>query len=233
MGQRQCAPAWLGAGHDVMHGLLARRGPYTAVTKAWEIETGEERLAGAEQARGNRDVHLVHKAGFEVLPNGGGAAEQADVLVPRCGPRAVQRGMDTVGHEMEDGAALHLLRRPRVVREHECRSVIRRILSPPSAPRVIGPRSAYRAEHVATENERTHVRHATLGEVVVDAGGAALALGHLHEHARADQPLVQFLPSLPQWNLFRLVRPGAVAIERDRKAVYDQSRHEASGAAGT
>ena len=49
--------------------------------------------------------------GLQVLTNRGHAATEPNVLVARRVPRALQRRVDAVGHEVEDGAALHLQRR--------------------------------------------------------------------------------------------------------------------------
>src|SRR5688572_1370855 len=111
------------------------------------------------------------------------------------------------------------------MRKHERRSVIRRILPPPSAPRVVRPGAAYRTEHVATKNERANVRHASLSEIVVDTDGAAFVLPHLLEEPRFDEPLMQFLAPLPQRDLLRLVWPSAVTVERDGETVHDESGH--------
>src|SRR5687768_5261937 len=159
----------LASRNDIVHGLLPRRPADAAVSQSGKIEAGEQRLSGTEQARGHRDVQLVDQAGLEILPDGGGAPEQSNVLLAGRGSCAVERRTYSVGHEVEDGAALHLLWRARMVREHESRCVVRRILSPPSAPRFVGPWTADRTEHVATEDECADVRHPTLGEIIVDA----------------------------------------------------------------
>ena len=52
-------------------------------------------------------MHLVHESGLEILPYRGNAAADANVPAVRGFRRAFQRVMDSVGHEMECGAAVH------------------------------------------------------------------------------------------------------------------------------
>ena len=54
--------------------------------------------------------------------------------------RLLERGVDAVGDEVEGRAALHLERRARVVRQHEHRHVVGRVVAPPALPGVVGPR---------------------------------------------------------------------------------------------
>ncbi len=182
----------------------------------------------AEQSGRNRDMHLVHEAGRQILPDGGRAAKESDVLRSGGRPSAIQRGVNAVGHEVEHRAAFHLQRCSWMMREHERRCVIRGIRSPPPTPGLIRPRPAYRAEHIAAEDERADVRHPLLGERIVRAERTAVASRHLHKESRASQPLVQFLTALTERRLERLVRPGAVPVERDRKAVNEEARHRSA-----
>jgi len=106
-----------------------------------------------------------------------------------------------------------------MVREHEDRHVVRRLLAPPALPLLVGPGTAHRAEHVAPEDPRADVGHAARGELVVDAGRAAVLAQHLLEGARRHEPLVQRLPADAERVVEALIRPGAVAVERDGEAV--------------
>ena len=63
-----------------------------------------------------------------------------------------QRGVNAVGDEPKHRAALHLERRSRVMGQHEDGRVIRRLVTPPAFPAVVGPRAPDGTEHVSTEN---------------------------------------------------------------------------------
>src|SRR5207302_1479418 len=116
------------------------------------------------------EVHLVDDALLEILADRRDAASDADVARAGGFLCAAERLVEAAD-EVERGAALHLDGRVRVVREDERGHVIWRIVSPPSLPRIVGPRAAARREHVAAEDPRTDVLHAGAGEVVVGAGG--------------------------------------------------------------
>ena len=60
-------------------------------------------------------MHLVDAAGLQVLPDRGDAAAEADVAAARRLARALERGLDAVGDEMEGRAARHRERRARVM----------------------------------------------------------------------------------------------------------------------
>jgi hypothetical protein len=91
-------------------GLFARRASNAAVSKAEKIETGEQGLATAKQARRHRDVHPVDQASLEVLPDCGGTSEQPNVFVSGGGLSLLERGPNTISDKVEDRASLHLLR---------------------------------------------------------------------------------------------------------------------------
>src|SRR4030095_5313453 len=92
-------------------------------------------------------MHFVEQAGLEILPDCGSTATDKDILVACRLTSALERGVDAIGDEMEDGAAFHLLRRTLVVREYEYGHMIGRILAPPTAPRFIRPRAPAVTHH--------------------------------------------------------------------------------------
>lgn len=94
-------------------------------------------------------------------------------------------------------------------------------------------RATHRSEHVAPHDERTCVCHALLGKLVVGAGCATITTSHLHEEPRCHQPFVQFFTAFTEWLFFCLVGSGAVAVERNCKAVYDESWHRSDVASAT
>src|SRR5690606_29396836 len=150
------------------------------------------RLAAPEQDRRDREVHLVDEARLQILADRGDTAAYA--YVPAVGHRSspLARRLDPVGDEMEDGAAFHLQRRTRMVREHEDRHVIRRIPAPPALPLVIGPGAADGPEHVAPHDPGADILERLRRELIVWSRRSALTpLNVALEGAGRDQPLVQ------------------------------------------
>src|SRR3954466_12869071 len=121
--------------------------------------------------------------------------------------------MNAVSDEVERGASLHHLRLPRMMREHEGRHVIGRLVAPPALPAVIRPRAANGSEHVPPQNPRPDVVEATLGELVVDALLAFTHSLHRAPDVRADEPFHDVEAIDAEWILEILARTGAVAVE--------------------
>src|ERR1700686_5505530 len=139
--------------------------------------------------------------------------------------RLIQSRLDTVGHEDEGGAAFHLDRIARMVRQHEGRRVIGRIVAPPALPTLVRPRTADRPEHIAAEDERAEPVHRTICVGLIDAVRALVLTDHCLEHARTEQPPVQFQPAFAERIFKTLLRPCSETVERDRKACNAHFRH--------
>src|SRR5215204_7539504 len=121
-------------------------------------------------------------------------------------PGLVQRHLDPVGDEMEDGAALHLQRRARMVGQDEDRHVVRRIGTPPPLPLIVRPRPAYRPEHVAAHDPCAEILERACREVVVDAGRPAISPLDLPlKGAGWKEPLVQLFAAAAQRLVWALV----------------------------
>src|ERR1700674_5508434 len=144
-------------------------------------------------------MQLIDQPGAKILTRRLDAT--ADLHVATIGGlfRLVQRRLDTVGHEDEGGAAFHLDRIARMVRQHEGRRVIGWIVAPPALPARVRPGTADRPEHIAAEDERAEPVHRTICIGVIDALRAAVLTGHGPEHARTDYPPVQLHPALAEW----------------------------------
>src|SRR6185437_7764890 len=140
--------------------------------------------------------------------------------------RLLQRRLDSVGHEDEGGAALHLDRIARMARQHEGRRVIGWIVAPPALPALVWPGTADRTEHIAAEDERAEPVHRTMCVGLIDAVRAAVLTDHRPEHTRTEHPLVQLPPALAERIFKTLLRPGSETVERDRKACNAHSRHD-------
>src|ERR1043166_5587589 len=126
------------------------------ITQRRQIDPAKEVLATAEQDRRDRDVHLVDEPCLEILPHRGNSAAELDVEVARGLASARERVLNPAGDEMKDRPAFHGDRLTRVASQHEHRRMIRRILPPPAAPRVVAPRPAHGTENVAAHMYRPH-----------------------------------------------------------------------------
>src|SRR5881628_1779517 len=210
--------------YDVRRGL--RRHMLGArIAQRRQVDPRKERLTTAEQDRRDRDVHFVDEARLEILAHRGRPAADLDIE-PACGlPGATERFLNSAGDEMKDGPAFHRDRFARVVRQHEHRHVIRRVLAPPAAPLVVGPRPAHGAEHVSAHDIRTDAFPEALGKIVVGTRRPARLPVHLAKRARADVPAVQLLTTHAEWVLPSLAGAGAVPVERDREVVDAQLGH--------
>ncbi len=187
--------------------------------RALHVDPLEQRLARAKQQRRDREVQLVHLPRAQVLPDGRRAAADTNVGAAGGLARAPERLLDPAGDEVERRPALHLQRRPRVVREHEHRHVVGRVLAPPAAPLLVGPGTAHRPEHVAAQDPGADVLGAAAGEVIVGTRGAlARQPRHALEGPRREEPLVQADPVAAERVLLVLQRSGTVPVERDGEA---------------
>src|SRR6202795_5287783 len=150
-------------------------------------------------------MQLIDQPGAKILTRSLDAT--ADLHVATIGGlfRLVQRRLDTVGHEDEGGAAFHLDRIARMVRQHEGRRVIGRIVAPPALPARVWPRAADRPEHIAAEDEGAEAVHRTMCVGLIDAVRAAVLTDHCPEHARTEHPLVQLPPTLAE-RIFKTLR---------------------------
>src|SRR5436309_5041593 len=129
----------------------------------------EEPFTGAEQDGNEVEDELVDHACRKRLAHGRRAAGDVHSAIA-CGLRgARERGVETVADEIERRPARELDRLVLVVREDEDRSVVRRLVAPPTAP-VALPRAANRPEHVASH----HIRAAWAQQQVACEGIAAV-----------------------------------------------------------
>jgi len=198
-------------GADVIRELVAEQ--HRAVPH--RVDPGEHRFALPEHDRGQGEMQLIDQPGAKILTRRLDAT--ADLHVATIGGlfRPVQRRLDTVGHEDEGGAAFHLDRIARMVRQHEGRRVIGRIVAPPALPALVRPRTADRPEHIAAEDERAEPVHRTICVGLIDAVRAPVLTDHCLEHARTEHPLVQFQPAFAERIFKALLRPCSETVERD------------------
>src|SRR5215831_14390717 len=138
-----------------------------------------------EHDGGQGQMQLVDQSRAKILTHRLDAA--ADLHVATIGGllRLIQRRLDTLGHKDEGGAAFHLDRIVRMMRQHEGRRVIGRIGAPPTLPALVRPGAADRPEHIAAEDEGAEAVHRTMCVGLIDAVRAAALTGHCPEGARA------------------------------------------------
>jgi len=190
------------------------------------VDTFQKGFSGTEEDRRQRQMHFVDKPGAKVLPDRGDTAAEPDVLTVRSVNRAFQCGVDAIGDKVEGRAAGHLNRWAWVVGEHENRSMVRRIVSPPSFPRIVWPGATDWSKHVSADDPGADIGEAACGKVVVDTRGAALFAMHLLEGAGGEDPFVQRQAADANWVGEILMGAGTVAVEGDRKAVDAKPGHD-------
>src|SRR6476619_6837432 len=113
-----------------------------------------------------------------------------------------------------------------MMRQHEHRDAIRRLVTPPALPAVVRPSATHGAEHVAAEYPRADVRESPRRAVVVGTGFTALVALHVLPRPGVDKPVEQLGTADAQRMLQILVRSGAVAVDRYRERVDAKFRHD-------
>lgn len=122
-------------GHGLGHPAGERR----------QIKTGERRLSAAEQNRRDHDMQPVDESRKPEI------AERWPRR-RRCARRESRPPLSPAVTKWKTVPAFHFKRRSGVMGEDPDWHAIGRIVVPPSAPRVVRPRSAHGGEHVAAEN---------------------------------------------------------------------------------
>src|SRR5262249_11854368 len=138
-----------------------------------QVNPGEHCFPLPEHDGGQGQMQLVDQSRAKILTHRLDAA--ADLHVATIGGllRLIQCRLDTLGHKDEGGAALHLDRIARMMRQHEGRCVIGRIGAPPTLPALVRPGAADRPEHIAAEDEGAEAVHRTMCVGLIDAVRAA------------------------------------------------------------
>jgi len=180
-------------------------------------EVVEEARTAAEEHRDDVQLELVQQSRGQVLPGDMAAAPQHDVLAAGGLLGLLERGLDSVGDEVERGPSRHLHRITRVMGEDEHGVVVGRVVTPPARPLLVAPGAAAdRAEHVPAhhpgadvlsrllEYQRALVHVASLPAVGPAPGG------------QRNRPFVKPLATLAERVLLALVRASDVTIQRDR-----------------
>src|SRR5580704_14596145 len=110
--------------------------------------------------------------------------------------------------------------------EHENWSVVRRRVAPPSLPGFVWPRPADGSEHVAANDPRSDIVEATRDKIVINTCSAAILAMDLLKGSGAEDPFMHGHAADPKWIGKILIGAGAVAIERDGKALHAKFGHK-------
>jgi hypothetical protein len=104
--------------------------------------------------------------------------------------------------------------------------VVRRLIAPPTLPRIVRPRTSDGTEHISTQDPGTDPSDALLRDTIVHSRFATLLLVHSLPDARAEEPFHQLGAPNPKRTLKILVRPGTEAVDGNREAFDDESGHD-------
>jgi hypothetical protein len=99
-----------------------------------------------------------------------------------------------------------------MVREYKHRDVVRRLLTPPAAPRLVRPRAADGPEHVPSQDPRADPDEPPFRHPVVDTRVPAGLSVHLTPGPGAEEPLHELRASHAQRVLQVLSWPGADTV---------------------
>src|SRR4051795_9331640 len=195
-------------------------------------EVVKEASTVAEQYWNDVELKYVQQSRCQVLPSDVGAAPKHDVFAAGGLPCLFERGLDSVGDEVERGPSLHLHRITRVMGEDEHGVVVGRVVAPPARPLLVAPgTTADRAEHVSAHHAGPDVLDRFLeyrGALVHLA--ALLAVG-LAPGGQRDHPVVEPLAALAERVLLALVRAGDETVHGDRDMTSELA-HPASSVGG-
>jgi hypothetical protein len=100
------------------------------------------------------------------------------------------------------------------VRKHEYRRVIRRIVSPPSFPFLIGPCTTHRTKHVPTENPCTDISYAASRKFVIGSSAAGILPVHMPKGGRLESPSMQRFTADSKGAFKALTWPCAKSVDR-------------------
>jgi hypothetical protein len=112
-----------------------------------------------------------------------------------------------------------------MISQDEYLSVIRRILSPPTFPRVVWPRASHRAKHISPEDPRADIFETTGGEVIVNTRFSTVFARHGVEGARFEHPLVQRKAADPERIFKALTWASTISVNGYPETLNAKLRH--------
>src|SRR4051812_7399462 len=164
-------------------------------------------------------MQLVDQTGAQILSNGCYAAAKADIQSARCSGRLLERCLNASGNKAKLGASGHSERRAWIMRQHEDRRVIGRLIAPPAFPALVRPRATNWAEHVAPQDPGANLGEALLRHCVVNSCLAIAITVQSLKCSCGEKPLHQFGSPDAERILEILVRSGTVAINGNRETL--------------
>src|SRR6266496_429644 len=195
-------------------------------------EVVEEASTVAEQYWNDVQLKLVQQSRCQVLLSDLGAAPKHDVLAAGGLPCLFERGLDSVGDEVERGPSLHLHGITRVMGENEHGVVVGRVVAPPARPLLVAPGATVdRAEHVSAHHAGPDVLARFLDYPCALVHLAALLAVGLAPGGQRNYPVVEPLAAVAERVLLALVRAGDEAVQRDRD-MTPKFAHSASSVGG-
>src|SRR6266496_4037314 len=180
-------------------------------------EVVEEASTVAEQHWNNVELELVQQSRCQVLLSDVAAAPKHDVFAAGGLPCLFERGLDSVGDEVERGPTLHLHGITRVMGDNEYGVVVGRVVAPPARPLLVAPGTTTdRAEHVPAHHRSADVLPRFLDYPCALVHLAPLLAVGLAPGGQRNHPVVEPLAALAERVLLALVRAGDETVQRDR-----------------
>ena len=195
------------------------------IAEFYQVYVREELLAGTEDGRRDGEMEVVNQFGAQKLLDSGDASADSDVLSVCGGSGELRGGVNSIGDEMECGVPLHGDGSACVVRQHEDLSVVWRIFAPPSFPAFVGPRAADGSEHIAAHDPCADIVEAADGEIIVDAGRAAVLAHHALKGASGEEPIVHSHAANAERVFKALRRAGTVSVDGNTEGVDSDLCH--------
>src|SRR5262249_13838069 len=180
-------------------------------------EIVEDASTVAEQYGNDVELQLVQQSRRQVLLNNLAAAPKDDVLAAGGLLCLFERGLDSLGDEVERCPTLHLHGITRIMRNDEHWVVVGRVVTLPPRPLLVAPRAtADRAEHVPAHHPSADVLERFLEDPCALVHLAPLRAVGLAPGGQLQHPVVEPLAALAERVLLGLVRAGDETVQRDR-----------------
>jgi len=137
------------------------------------------------------DMKFIDQSLSKVLPDCGRSTSDSDILSVGGIASSFKRDANPVSNEMKGGASPHFEWSTRMISEHKNLSMIYRVITPPTSPALIKPRTAHRPEHISAHNPGTYVVEAPRSKVLVNTGLSVFASEQFRlKRASSERPSV-------------------------------------------
>src|SRR5580700_10709232 len=102
-------------------------------------------------------MQFIDQSFSKVLPDCGRSTSDSDILSVGGIASSFKRDANPLSHEMKGRASLHYEWRTRMMSEHKNLRMVNRVLTPPTSPALIKPRTAHWPEHISAHNPGTNI----------------------------------------------------------------------------